>query len=1770
MSIESKRRTLVLTERFRRSERVDVTPAVVDRVRALYECGRYLDAFEASRPAGPLQAWQGAAALEIGARLAVNVGGDRLGRLLISRGQRAHPNDPSIAVHYAHHLCDHRGPMAAWSHAVQFERREQVPEIHLAELLGLRARLAAEYRDFETAEALLARAFTLMPGYPWLLVEKAVVLLCQERREEALGTLDEALQLRPWFRPGVQYRARLLHILGRLDAAVDFLARACQVLQSAAVVMQLVELKRESDDDAGMLELLDRLERVAPLSSPVQREWIAARRADALYLAGDLVAASRWAESVHDPNYDRFAKRLQATIPEAKRIRLPFRFIPQGHRTCGPATLAAIAQHWDMTVTQDAIVEAIAYDGTYDHTERAWCETHGFAAREFKVTWDAARALLDQGVPFALGTVEASSAHLQAVIGYDTTRETLFIQDPGEPHFREVPAEEFLARYRLTGPRGMAVVPAARRNWLSTLPLPEAELFDLNHVFQTALSAHRREDAVAALERLEAKEPEGRLALLGRLALTGFDGDAVERLRILDRLLTLFPDDQRLLAWRLRLMREMGREEDRLALLRRAVRLEHAHPLFTMELATELGVDTRNHSEVGRLLWRAHRMAPPDPAALTALASWRLRRGRDEAALDLERFAASIADKDEGLARRWFAAASAFGRTGEALTWLQRRFAAYGGRSAGPAITLMQCLDGLNRTEEALKIMEEAIQRRPEDGDLLVAASRLQLRCGLLDEAESRLAAASGRCSRRIWGRAAAALEQRRGDRAAALGAWKKVLEHEPLALDAHQAVFEQLSSLEGEEAALRSMEEVCRRFPHHYGLNEFYTGKLHAQGPEAAVPAARRLVESHPGDPGARRMLALFLEEMHRPEEALSFARSACEIASDAASHAILGKVLAALGREDEALQELREAVRKDVNHPWAWGRLLELTRSSKERREALDFVRFEMFRQVMHGVAAHLYPRVARSVLDPGELATQVREIWQARLDLSETWSALVSLELDLGNEEEAERLAVDAIARFPLVPAVWRDLSTVQRVLGNSEEALRAIRRALELNPDWPEAWLDLGRLLEEDRRPPEAIEALRAGVRRLPLAAGLRLRLAELLWRADARSEAWDLAASAAETEPTLGAVWERLHAWAGALQREEDLVSLARSITRDRPGEARSWLILASVLSRGAVEERLAAFDTAILRNPRMGEAYDLKAQTLAALGRLDAAETVIRQGPWGAELPMYLRGRLAWLKAVRGDVPGAMVEMSAVLEQNRDYAWGWEQLAEWAEGSGDVLTLRRAAGEVIRLTPRNPVGYCLAAEADFREKKADDAAALLVRALELAPGHAYAARRLLAHHWDRQNATALKALPSLLLQGGETGSIGLAATALEAAIRKDEAALRRQLVPLVCAPDPMEPLVALIHHAFTHQASSLRSVLDSVLQECVGSDQIGPSFATLWVRFQAIEGHWECCRLFSAWRARMGALARPALGEFLDQAAGSATGISALAGLIEGQRSELQADAILWGKVGYAFYKAQRHDDAVRWLAGAERRPDVEGWMLAILMSSRRALGQDAQATEVSTVAVQRGLHDGSWNMHLAQAAFGAARRNDLEAARQILALPMAGPTRGEWAVVRGMAESLVRVVSLPSDRAAAVLSTELANLKELAATHPSSGALVRAYVGTMEQMGRHAGRQVAFWKKRYPGLRVRRSAARTRSEGFPLLWIWGVVAILASNFLRVCAEPSRQMHVPLAPSSPLPTEPGQRAISGDDQVLIQRYLHGPVDPSSPAPAEPSTREPGR
>ena len=117
------------------------------------------------------------------------------------------------------------------------------------------------------------------------------------------------------------------------------------------------------------------------------------------------------------------------------------------------------------------------------------------------MTWETAVALIDRSVPFTLTTVETTNAHLQAVIGYDTLRGTLLVRDPYARNTVEFIAENMVERYKSSGPRGMALVPAEQIALFEGIEFKDVAYFEDLHKLNASLAMH---DRVAALQALEA------------------------------------------------------------------------------------------------------------------------------------------------------------------------------------------------------------------------------------------------------------------------------------------------------------------------------------------------------------------------------------------------------------------------------------------------------------------------------------------------------------------------------------------------------------------------------------------------------------------------------------------------------------------------------------------------------------------------------------------------------------------------------------------------------------------------------------------------------------------------------------------------------------------------------------------------------------------------------------------------------------------------------------------------------------------------------------------------------------------------------------------------------------------------------------------------------------------------------------------------------------------------------------------------------------------
>jgi predicted Zn-dependent protease len=704
----------------------------------------FLQAHALVNEIGPLVAWRGTAARILAGRLAVHLGAPRLSSWHYLRAYREEPD--SVAARYCLvlRLQTRYGPLAAWTRLQRFGLPENESPETLAKWLILQADILNQLRDFDGAEACLTHADQLTPRTAAILLQRSELLARQDRQTEALAVARESLEVQPWYRPGILAVADLLIYLERDDEAIALLREAINHLESGSLWARLAAIQIEQDRFAEGMESLDGYARHTPLIEPAMASWLAGRRSDCAYGLGDIPQTLTWARQAKGAFWEKLTGRLEKVAPDAPSVRriLPVGFIWQHHQTCAPATLASLCRFWSMPGEHLDVAEEIAYDGTPSHSQRRWAEDNGWCAREFTVTWNNARALVDRGIPFALATASPAGAHLQAVVGYDERRGTLFLRDPSKRLLVEVLGKGLLDSYKSLGPRGLVLVPRVKEAELQGLELLDSQLYDHLHQMYIALEAHDRPAAVRSLEAIQAQAPGHRLALQARRRLAGYDGNPAEQLDTITRLLELFPDDPILLVAQIDCLRDLGRRDERLAAVRKLCDQPSPDSVCLQLYARELIPDGREFVRARRLLRRAIRRNSyyADHYLYLANLFWGQRRFDD--AFVLYRFAACLDDKGESYARAYFRAARCLGRAEEGVAFLRQRFARFGRKSSLPARTLARSLGDMERSSEALDVLEEARQLRPEDGALLLHAADLCIDRGRFDQAAELLASA--------------------------------------------------------------------------------------------------------------------------------------------------------------------------------------------------------------------------------------------------------------------------------------------------------------------------------------------------------------------------------------------------------------------------------------------------------------------------------------------------------------------------------------------------------------------------------------------------------------------------------------------------------------------------------------------------------------------------------------------------------------------------------------------------------------------------------------------------------------------------------------------------------------------------------------------------------------------------------------------------------------------------------------------------------------------
>ena len=1530
-----------------------------------YEAGRFLRAFEASRSIGPLESWRGTSGRLWSGRLARHCGSSALGTRQILRAWRHDPGDWEARYFFLWTLMDYRGAFAVWRRMEQWGAPPEDDAKLATNFMILRGRTAAFLRDFETADRWFALADKTAGDAPWLAVERSRRLACEDRTEEALETVQTALAASPDNWALIHETGRCLQSLGRDEEALTLLRRGAATLESAFLCQSLHALETELDLHREALATLERLERFSPIADTGLKEWIAAMRSTGHYQLGETADAIRWGRQAGDNEcWKTFVARLENPDPDHRRKVLPVGFVQQGDKTCVPATLTILGRHWQRAVDHLGVAEEICYDGTPSHSERRWAERNGWCVREFKVTLAATRSLIDRGIPFALTTVAPMNGHEQAVMGYDDFRGSLLIRDPGSRNRRELLVGPLFEGQKSSGPRGMVMVPREEAALLDGLELPEADLYDLHHRLLDALDRHERPAAREALDALASLAPEHRLFIQAQRALAAYDRDAPKLLAALERLLELFPDDVNFQLGRLSCLRDLALREDRMRILKELGRSREADPLLCLELASELAQDAREHAEARRLLDRVDRARPHDASAFLVRAGIEWAAGRLESAVELYRFATCLDDKREDLAFAHFRACRQSKRTEEALGFLRRRFELHGNRSSLPGRSLVWAYTELDRSAEALEVLKAAQGKRPEDGDLKLFAAERLFDHGQFLRSEALLNEAKSLTGERTWLRAAASLAERKGATAEALKHWKTILEQEPMALDAYQAAAHLLHLLEGRTAAIGLLDAAGQRFPHFVPLHRLRAEWARIEGPEASVAVASQLVGANPADAWARRELALALSLLGRQAEARVQAEAAIVIEpGSSTSHSVLGTVLAASGDAAGAGAAFREALRKSADDLQAMRGLLESAGSLEERKQAAAFIRDELARQTTFGDGLLQFPDTARPYLEPEELLRIMADANRERPDLWQSWSGHCAQLLAMNEAERALRVATGATERFPLVPRLWMDLAQVHRARLDREAEIAAMEHARELNPGWGWAMRELASAHESQGRLAKAREILEAVRRRAPLDPFTLGMLGQVLWRQGDREGAFELVRQAVLIEPGYDWGWARLSEWGPAVGRSGTGIELAEELARRRPGEARSWLMLARLLDAPSdLEKALATLDRATELNPRLVEAWSLRAFLLARAGRWNEALEACRPAAFGDRPPADLRGREAWIFAQRGDTEAAIMRMRGALSDDPSLIWGWRCLADWQmalERHNDAL---ESVDMLCRLAPGDAVTLGYSADLKLKLDRRAEAKGLLRQAFELAPGYQWAGDTLF--HLQLEAREFSDALDTL----GRLRSVLRAPSVCERELwlmlalgNRGEAS---KTLAALCATTDDEPEVFQRVAEKIVKAGLIKEGL-AVASKALAQDGGNPEAAAFWVDLRGRDGQFRNWSVLERLAPRGERAARGFLrqlevtvDDLLDlrhrqQIFGETFWDRRFRKVLKKHAEWFRSDTRLWGKMGYVLKVRGRAARVAEWMRDWRDRPDAEPWMFVNLLAALHQLGRDDEAREV-------------------------------------------------------------------------------------------------------------------------------------------------------------------------------------------------------------------------
>ena len=1641
---------------------------LLERVSALRWDGRFVDAWRLLDAAGP-QEWFGAERVAVCISL-IDVGAWRQGLRESLLAWREQPDDLRVMRARVADVEEFEGPFAAWRF---FSEQRDVPldkpppsldglptalQSHAVQPLRWHLRGASilmDLRDYPRASEQIEAVEAVVDSLPnttdndrrhrgRIDAELAHLryrwLVGQDRYDEALELMQAAVERLPRHVTLVHTLAHLLTLQQRDDEAAVLLHKLADETQDSYTYSQLASIAMEQGEYTAAGRYLDQNERRQPR---LERHVARSMRLIRAYLA---LRSDRIDEAIELAKLagGEVGQKIADRLSDPARRELPYTtlavpFIRQHDVTCAPTTLTMLANYWGAEYDHQEVAKEICYDGTQPVAEFRWARDHGYDARFFTVTEEVTRQLIEAGVPFALATTDATSGHLQAVMGYDARLGGVVIRDPGRRTRGEMFLDKLLERQAASGPRGMTMLPDGERHRLEGIELPDTAAWAEVQNFDEAIDRHDRVEAAAARERLVAADPANWLGDVLAWRLADYDSNTVAELPPVQRLRERFPDDDRLLLHELALLDPLGQTQRERELLREAADDPERELVFKDRLARELAEEEPNRDEARRLVRPCLRRwySRPQPYLTMGRLLW--LDGDRDAALEAYRFAACLDQRDEFYAERYVSTATAMGRADEAFAWLRERFARFGSLSSQPARTLFKALKAAGRREDAVAVLEDALELRPDDAELALFAAGAFSRISVdyHERSEKLLAASEGKTSADFWTRVSAHVLSGQGKYEEAATLLREQLDRTPLHMAVHGQLETLLEQTEGDEAVITHYEEYLKRFPKFSPFRVNHIVALRTRGFEATMPVLRAWLEETPHDPWLLREAAGTAIDAGQDDEGRELLERAAAIDS---RHTYVKLLQARLhqraGEAEDARERLREVLRDDIDEAGAITALLEFCETHEQRRAEFAFLIEQLKSQPVSGPGLERFHSEAVRLLPPEELDAVLGEAIDSRPDLVSAWLVRMRQLRHHDRLDEAAEVAAEACSRFPLEAELWGDRSQIAAVAGHYEERREYLERAQQLAPSSTYVLRELSEACESLGDFETSRELLEQAVALGPMQANNRGFLADLLIKLQDREGGQEQLEQALRLSPDYGWAWSRL----SDLVDDEGCAALARRITEESPHHTEAFLRLAHY-TRDA-DEAAAALDVVERRDPFNTSIYSIRSRWLADAGRIEEAIAALEPEVFPTP-PPHLRSRRASLHWRLGNPTAAIDELRQVLQDTPDNGGDWERLIDWCLQVGDRDGAVEAARTVVALAPHDAPLLKDVGDALERCEDIEGATAAYETALRVDPSSVGVRFRLIDRYmesdrWDEVVATMApleddertRDRPPVLYRQLEVAvhnkQIDTSLELYNRLIRDPETwgagifGARRLLAKLDLDDEGRRDLVAAVRSGEARGSAGalwMDDLLDT-LSPIEAGERLPAAFKV--ERRVRPDDEPELSRMaFSRLNQELSEDADAAL-QFL-----TANG------------DWLKTDTHLWASGSYLYCHHDLLKPGLRWVADWPQRDDVTGWMLTNVHELFRSAGDLEQGRACTRHALTL-PEDHCIVQHRMWAAFDALQEGDeMEALSQYVQLDVHGRFEDDEFILMKLVGGLVRVLLADDDEAAvAALKQDFADVQ--------------------------------------------------------------------------------------------------------------------------------------